>query len=61
MAQTEENAPAMQEIWIRSLGREDPLEKEMATHLSIFAQRIPQTEELSRLQSWDLKESDTTE
>ena len=36
---------AMQETWVRSLGREDPLEKEMATHCSIVAWRIPWTEE----------------
>ena len=38
--------PAMWETWVRSLGREDPLEKEMATHSSILAWRIPWTEEL---------------
>ena len=43
--------PTMQETWVRSLGREDPLEKEMATHSSILALKIPQTEEPSRLQS----------
>ena len=43
--------PAMQETWVRSLGREDPLEKEMATHSSIPAWRIPRTEEPGRLQS----------
>ena len=37
--------PAMQETWVRSLGWEDPLEKEMATHSSILAWRIPWTEE----------------
>ena len=41
----------MQETWVRSLGREDPLEKEMATHSGILAWRIPWTEELGRLQS----------
>ena len=41
--------PAMQEIWVRSLGREDPLEKEMASHSSILALRIPWTEELRGL------------
>ena len=51
----------MQEIQVQSLGQEDPLEKEMATHLSILAWRIPQTDEPSRLQLWGLKESDTTE
>ena len=42
MAQLVENSPAMQEMWVRSLGREDPLEKEMATHSSIPAWRILQ-------------------
>ena len=49
------------ETWVRSLGREDPLEKEMATHSSILAWRIPWTEELGGLQSTGCKESDTTE
>ena len=39
------NLPAVQETWFQSLGLEDPLEKEMATHSSIFAWRIPWTEE----------------
>ena len=43
--------PAMQETWVRSLGREDPLEKEMATYSSILAWRIPWTEEPGGLQS----------
>ena len=43
--------PPMWETWIRSLGQEDPLEKEMATHSSILAWRIPWTEEPGRLQS----------
>ena len=42
---TVKNPPAMQKIWVQSLGWEDPLEKEMATHSSIFAWRIPWTEE----------------
>ena len=45
------NSPVMQEIWVRSLGQEDPLEKEMATHCSILASRIPWTEEPGGLQS----------
>ena len=45
------NPPAMQETQVRSLGREDPLEKGMATHSSILAWRIPCTEEPGRLQS----------
>ena len=43
--------PAMWKVWIQSLGREDPLEKEMATHSSILAWRIPWMEEPSGLQS----------
>ena len=54
------NLPAMQETQVRSLGREDPLEKEMATHSSILAWRIPWTEEPGRLQSMGLQELDTT-
>ena len=53
--------PAMWETWVRSLGWEDPLEKEMATHSNILAWRIPWTEELGGLQSTGRKESDTTE
>ena len=45
------NMPAMQEAWVQSLGRKDPLEKEMATHSSFLAWRIPWTEKQSRLQS----------
>ena len=45
------NPPAIQETKVRSLGWEDPLEKEMATHSSILAWRIPRTEEPSGLQS----------
>ena len=43
--------PTMQETWVRSLGREDPVEKKMATHSSTFAWKIPWTEEPDRLQS----------
>ena len=43
--------PAMPETWVRSLGWEDPLEKEMATHSSILAWKIPQMEEPGGLQS----------
>ena len=45
------NLPAMQEIRVQSLDREDPLEKEMATHSSILAWRIPSTEKPGRLQA----------
>ena len=55
------NSPAMQETWVPSLGQEDRLEKEMATHSSILAWEIPWTEEPGRLQSRVTKESDTTE
>ena len=51
MAQRLKRLPAMQETWVRSLGWEDPLEKEMATHSSILAWRIPWTEESGGLQS----------
>ena len=50
VAQTVKNLPAMQEIWLQSLGREDPLEEEMATHSSIRAWEIPWTEEPGRVQ-----------
>ena len=49
------------ELWVRSLGREDPLEKEMAAPSSILAWEIPRTEEPGGLQSMGHKESDTTE
>ena len=51
MAQTVKNPPAMQENRVRSLGWEDPLEKEMATHASIVAWKIPWMEEPGKLQS----------
>ena len=43
--------PTVQETWVQSLGQEDPLEKEMATHSSTLAWKIPWMEEHSRLQS----------
>ena len=51
MAQRVKNPPAMWEIQVQSLGQEDLLEKEKATHSSILAWEIPWTEELGRLQS----------
>ena len=51
MAQTGKNLPAVQEMQVQSLGREDPLEKGVATHSSILAWRIPWTEEPGGLQS----------
>ena len=61
VAQRLKHLPAMWETWVRSLGREDPLEKEMATNSSILAWRIPWMEELGGLQSTGRKELDTTE
>ena len=51
VAQTVKHLPTMRETWVQSLGREDPLEKEMATHSSTLAWKIPWTEEPGRLQS----------
>ena len=51
VTQMVKNQPAMQETWVWSLGREDPLEKGMVTHSSILAWRIPWTEESGRLES----------
>ena len=61
LTQRIKHLPAMQETRVQSLGWEDPLEKEMATHSSILAWRIPWTEEPGRLQSTGRKESDMTE
>ena len=51
MAQTVKHLPTIWETWVQFLGWEDLLEKEMATHSSILAWKIPWTEELGRLQS----------
>ena len=51
VAQTVKRLPTMQETQVQSLGQEDPLEKEMATHSSILAWKIPWMEEPGRLQS----------
>ena len=61
LAQSVKNLPAIQETQVRFLGREDPLEKEMATHSSILAWRIPWTEEPGGLQSVGSQESGVTE
>ena len=50
MAELVKNLPAVRETWVRSLGSEDPLEKEMATHSRILAWEIPGTEEPGGLQ-----------
>ena len=67
VVQTVKNLPATQEtwtqylgLWVQTLGPENPLEKEMATHSIILAWEIPQTEEAGR-PPWGRKESDTTE
>ena len=59
MAQMVKNLPALQETWVWFLGQEDPLEKEMATHSSILAWRIPWTKEPRRLQSMGWQELNT--
>ena len=58
MAQRLQSLPAMQERWVRLLGWEVPLEKDMATHSSILAWRILQTEEPGGLQSMGSQELD---
>ena len=55
MAQTVKHLPTLWETWVQSLGREDPLEKEMVTHSSTLAWKIPWTEEPGRLQSMGLQ------
>ena len=59
VAQMVKNLPAAQGIWVRFLGGEDPLEKEMAPHSSMLAWRIPWTEEPGQLQSMVSQEWDT--
>ena len=56
VAQMVKRLPTMRETQVRSLGWEDPLEKEMATHSSILAWKVPRTEERGRLQSTGHKE-----
>ena len=55
------NLPSTRESQVPSLGRKDPLQKGMATHLSILAWRIPWTEESGDLRPWGCKELDMTE
>ena len=55
VSQAVKRLSTMQETWVRSLGQEDPLEKEMAIHSSTIAWKIPWTEELGRLQSMGLQ------
>ena len=61
VVQLVKNLPAVQETQVRSLGWEDPLEKEVATHSHILAWQISWTEESSGLSQWGCKESSTTE
>ena len=61
MVKNKKNLPAMQETWGKSLDREDPLKKGMATHSSFLAWRIPWTEQSDGLQSMWCKESGTPE
>ena len=61
MAQRLKGLLLMQETWVQSLDREDPLEKEMAIHSSVLAWRIPWMEKPGRLQSMGRTELDTTE
>ena len=58
MAQTVKHLSTMQKTWVRSLGWEDPMEKEMATHSSVLARKMLWTEKLGL---WCCKESDRTE
>ena len=61
VAQTVKRLPTMRETWVQSLSQEDLLEKEMATHSSILAWKIPWTEEPGGLQSMGSQSQDTTE
>ena len=61
VAQMGENLLAVRETQVQSLGREDPLEKEMATHSSTLAWKIPGQRSLVGYSPWGHKESDTTE
>ena len=60
IAHSVKNLPAMQETGVQFLGQDDPLEKEMATHSTILAWRIPWTEKPDGLQSMGLQELDMT-
>ena len=60
LARSVKNLPAVQETQVRFLGWEDPLEKEIATHSSILAWRIPGERSLVGYSTWGRKESDTT-
>ena len=61
VAQRVKHLPSMKETWVQSLGGEDPLENEMATHSSILAWKTPWTGEACRQQPIGLQRIDTTE
>ena len=61
VAQMVKNPPAVQEIWVQTLGQEEPLEKGMATYSSVLAWRIPWQKSPAGLSPWSHTESDTTE
>ena len=61
VARTVENLPTVQETWVQSLGRKDPLETEMATHFSILPGGFHGWKNLTVYSPWGRKESDTTE
>ena len=61
VAQMVKRLPAMRDTWVQSLGWEDPLEKEMATHSSTLSWKIPWTEEPCRHSPWGREEFDMTE
>ena len=61
LAQMLKNPPAMQETWVTSLGQENPLEEEMATHSSILTGEFLGQKSLVRYSPWGRIESDTTE
>ena len=61
VAQVVKSLPATWEIWVPSLGQEDPLKKEMVTHSRSLAWKIPWTEELAGYSPWGHKESPVTE
>ena len=61
VAQGGNNLPAMQETWVQSIGQEDPLEEEMATHSNNLPGEFHGQRNLAGYSPWDYKESDTTE
>ena len=60
MVKKKKKLPAIQETWVQSLGQEDPLEKEMATHSSISAEKFHGQRSLASYSPWSHKELDMT-